>query len=300
MKIKLKQSASFQKLLPFMLSVGLLFLSFFLLKTGEGLSLGEFWSVMLSRAHEKDFFVYALMIILPGLVLIAVALAVYHLLRRYFFNRSANPFVEMNFGPDGVLLEKKNARGNVFLPYSETDLSVEVQTTIQYDKYGNAHWAFGGFKLSFSQQGNTFSVFHQAGLAFLQTILDEGKKFKSCTAHAQPLNPRTAPNEQEQQFIRFLEEQFENHRRYGVILKDFPQKRWMLLVAGIIYILTASIIFAVLLGVLPRLHAYPIFYIVLGLLAAGPLLLSGYFLKKYWTGRTAAKRLQNLKNKSLE
>lgn len=300
MKIKLKQATPWQKWLPSILVIGLLFVSFFLLKTGEGLSFGEFWHVMLSRAHEKDFFVYALMIILPWLVLIAVGLIAYGLFRRYFLNRSANPFVSLSFDSDGILLEKEKARGNVFLPYSETDLSIEVLTAIQYDKYGNSHWAFGGFKLSFSQQGNTFPAFHQGGLAFLQTILDEGKKFKSCTAYAHPLNPRITPDKQEQQFIRFLEEQFENHRRYGLILQDFPQKRWMLLAAGMIHILTAGIILAVCLCVLPRLNAYPLFYIGLGLLAGGTLLLGGYFLKKYWAGRKAEKRLQTLKNQSLE
>ena len=295
MKIKLKQPASFQNLLPFILSVGFLFFSFFLLQTGEGLSFGKFWHVMLSRAREQEFFIYLLLLILPWLVLIVVALTVYNLFRRYFLNRSANPFVGLSFGASGVLLEKKNARGNVFLPYSDTDLSIEVLTAIQYDKYGNAHWAFGGFKLSFSQQGNTFSAFHQGGLAFLQTILDEGKKFKSCSAHAHPLTSRKTPDEQEQKFILFLEEQFENHRRYGLIIQDFPQKRWMLLVAGIIHILTAGILLGICLCVLPRLNAHPVFYVVTGFFAVTTILLGGYFLKKYWAGLAVEKQLQMLK-----
>lgn len=300
MKIKLKQASPWHKWLPSILVAGFLFFSFFLLKTGEGLSFGSFWRIMLSRAREQDFFIYLLMLILPWLVLLSLGLTAYRLIQRYWLNRSADSFIGLSFDSAGVLLEKKAPHRPVFLPYAETDFSLELQPLIQYDKWGNASWTLGGFKLSFSQQGNSFSVYHQAGLAFLQTILDEGKKFKSCTPHALPVNARKILTPQEQQFVHFLEEQFENHRRYGLVLQDFPQNRWMLLTAGIIHLITVGIILAVCLRVLPRFHAFPVFYIVLGLLSAGTLFLGGYFLKKYWAGRAVEKRLLAQKNKLLK
>ena len=233
MKIKIKSSAFFA---PSIFTVFYVLFFIFILGSinasglwpSEG-TLAEF----LAYVKERNYFYYLLLNNLHWLLVGVAVLFGLFIMQHARQRQHKNDFRSLTFEAKGVLLEMPHNQHPILLPYEQTQLAIRIRTALIYNqKSGRHHWALARFELSFNQQGHTFSAWHVAKFPFLQQILDEGKKFQSCTVQVSPLNEKETPCHAELDFIRFLEEQIENHRRYGLMLTDFPQQRSANLVLG--------------------------------------------------------------------
>ncbi len=259
----------------------------------------EFWADLLVHARQKDPVAYLALLALPWAVAIGLVWGVWQLISRGASKTKGPRVASVSFEKDGVQLEYQNPHRRVFLPYATTDLTVRVPVRVQYNRRSQTVCALDPIEITFSAEGASVTVPYRGTLSFLQKLLDEGKKFRSCTASAQLGQPAKSPSACEQKMLQFVQEQLENHRRYGLMRREFPQQRlswWATsaVLAGLA--LAQGIIF---LPVMIRLHAaWPLKAFLgglIGVLLAG----AGFFLRKLWVSYAIQKRLDALNKENL-
>ena len=258
-------------------------------------SLACAWQDLLAYARQKNYLAYAAIRIFPWLLLLWAALFVWERVNGWRTARKTNPITFLKFEKTGVLLGHQKARADVRLPYAGTDLSVTVPVMVAYNKYGHPIHLFGLIEISFSYENKTYSVQHWGKLPFLQTLLDEGKKFRSCSASVRRLNDAKPAGQDELDFIHFLEEQLENHRRYGLLLPVYPVPRALLVGLGIIALAVLEILIGKAFLFLVNNNASLLFPTILCVIGAGLFIWGVWEVKRYILSRLAEKKLRFLK-----
>ncbi len=253
------------------------------------------WNDMLAQVREERLVSYIFILIFPWLVALGVVLFFWSRASAWNIARKTNPIAFLSFEETAVRLEYKKSRADVILPYAETDFSVCLPVFVTYNKYGRAFPHLAELEVSFSHAGKTYSVFHQGKLPAVQTLLDEGKKFRSYSAYVKRLTPKQRPCQEEQDFIRFLEEQLENHRNYGLLLPEYPFPRAIFTILGIVGVAILDRCLEKLALFLFKQPISPVFPIILLLIVAGLTIWCARNIKRYWAFQTAAKKLQALK-----
>lgn len=177
----------------------------------------------------------------------------------------------LDFEHDGVSVI--TCEGNYFLPYQETQLTVDSQIITVRTK-NNRYPTIAAITFHFSQAGGTtFTVNHKPTNDTLYQIANFYPQFQQLTFHFTLSSPNDTD---QQQLANFLQEQLENQRLYGFHVKY--RNHWLLL------------LFALLFCALPLLptfmldgfwsdFAFPFFWIfailMLGMLAGGIAMLYG-------------------------
>ena len=256
------------------------------------------WKDLLAYAREKSLLSYAFIYIFPWLVGLWVVLFFCSRANRWNKARKTNPIVCLSFEERGVLLGHKNPRADRYLPYAETDLSVCLPVLVTYNKYGQAFAHLAELEITFSHTGKTYSVRHKGKLPFVQTLLDEGKKFRTASATVRRMETDKLPSQSETNFIHFLEEQLENHRRYGQMLPEYPAPRAAWLVLGLMCLAVIEWGVGMVLSVFLKTNASPVLLALLCIFAAGPLVWAVWNIQRYRAFRAASQKLQTLKKAS--
>lgn len=280
-----------------LLSLLLLTASHMVKDAAWGNALASSWQSLLASARQENFLAYAAIRIFPWLLVLWAALFVWERVSGWRKARKTNPITFLVFEETSVLLGHQKAHADVRLPYAETDLSVTIPVMVAYNKYRNPIPLFGLLGISFSYKGKTYSVQHRGKLPFLQKLLDAGKKFRSCSASIERLNDKYPATPDEQHFIQFVEEQLENHRRYGLMLTAYPTPRLLWLVWGLLCLAVMEFFMMKILAFLVKTNAAAFFIIVLCALGAGLLAWAVWAVKRYVSFRTAAQKLQKLYGK---
>ena len=253
------------------------------------------WKDLLSYAQKDNLVSYIFICIFPAIVALWAVLFFWSRASAWNKARKTNPITFLKFEKADVLLGHQKARADVRLPYAGTDLSVTVPVMVAYNKYGHPIHLFGLIEISFSYENKTYSVQHRGKLPFLQTLLDEGKKFRSCSASVRRLNDAKPAGQDELDFIHFLEEQLENHRRYGLLLPVYPVPRALLVGLGIIALAVLEILIGKAFLFLVNNNASLLFPTILCVIGAGLFIWGVWAVKRYATFRLAEKKLRLLK-----
>lgn len=278
-----------------LLSLLLLTASHMVKDAAWGNALASSWQSLLASARQENFLAYAAIRIFPWLLVLWAALFVWERVSGWRKARKTNPITFLVFEETSVLLGHQKARADVRLPYAETDLSVTIPVMVAYNKYRNPIPLFGLLGISFSYKGKTYSVQHRGKLPFLQKLLDAGKKFRSCSASVRRLNDAKPAGQDELDFIHFLEEQLENHRRYGLMLPVYPVPRALLVGLGIIALAVLEILIGKAFLFLVNNNASLLFPTILCVIGAGLFIWGVWAVKRYATFRLAEKKLRFLK-----
>lgn len=278
-----------------LLSLLLLTASHMVKDAAWGNALASSWQSLLASARQENFLAYAAIRIFPWLLVLWAALFVWERVSGWRKARKTNPITFLVFEETSVLLGHQKAHADVRLPYAETDLAVTVPIMVAYNKYRNPIPLFGLLGISFSYKGKTYSVQHRGKLPFLQKLLDAGKKFRSCSASVRRLNDAKPAGQDELDFIHFLEEQLENHRRYGLLLPVYPVPRALLVGLGIIALAVLEILIGKAFLFLVNNNASLLFPTILCVIGAGLFIWGVWAVKRYATFRLAEKKLRFLK-----
>lgn len=278
-----------------LLSLLLLTASHMVKDAAWGNALASSWQSLLASARQENFLAYAAIRIFPWLLVLWAALFVWERVSGWRKARKTNPITFLVFEETSVLLGHQKAHADVRLPYAETDLSVTIPVMVAYNKYRNPIPLFGLLGISFSYKGKTYSVQHRGKLPFLQKLLDAGKKFRSCSASIERLNDKYPATPDEQHFIQFVEEQLENHRRYGLMLPVYPVPRALLVGLGIIALAVLEILIGKAFLFLVNNNASLLFPTILCVIGAGLFIWGVWAVKRYATFRLAEKKLRFLK-----
>lgn len=278
-----------------LLSLLLLTASHMVKDAAWGNALASSWQSLLASARQENFLAYAAIRIFPWLLVLWAALFVWERVSGWRKARKTNPITFLVFEETSVLLGHQKARADVRLPYAGTDLSVTVPVMVAYNKYGHPIHLFGLIEISFSYENKTYSVQHRGKLPFLQKLLDAGKKFRSCSASVRRLNDAKPAGQDELDFIHFLEEQLENHRRYGLLLPVYPVPRALLVGLGIIALAVLEILIGKAFLFLVNNNASLLFPTILCVIGAGLFIWGVWAVKRYATFRLAEKKLRFLK-----
>ena len=278
-----------------LLSLLLLTASHMVKDAAWGNALASSWQSLLASARQENFLAYAAIRIFPWLLVLWAALFVWERVSGWRKARKTNPITFLVFEETSVLLGHQKARADVRLPYAETDLSVTIPVMVAYNKYRNPIPLFGLLGISFSYKGKTYSVQHRGKLPFLQKLLDAGKKFRSCSASVRRLNDAKPAGQDELDFIHFLEEQLENHRRYGLMLPVYPVPRALLVGLGIIALAVLEILIGKAFLFLVNNNASLLFPTILCVIGAGLFIWGVWAVKRYATFRLTEKKLRFLK-----
>lgn len=278
-----------------LLSLLLLTASHMVKDAAWGNALASSWQSLLASARQENFLAYAAIRIFPWLLVLWAALFVWERVSGWRKARKTNPITFLVFEETSVLLGHQKAHADVRLPYAETDLSVTIPVMVAYNKYRNPIPLFGLLGISFSYKGKTYSVQHRGKLPFLQKLLDAGKKFRSCSPSVERLNDKYPAGQDELDFIHFLEEQLENHRRYGLMLPVYPVPRALLVGLGIIALAVLEILIGKAFLFLVNNNASLLFPTILCVIGAGLFIWGVWAVKRYATFRLAEKKLRVLK-----
>ena len=200
----------------------------------------------------------------------------------------------LSFEEAAVRLVYQKKRADVILPYAETDFSVGLPVMLTYNK-GGACPHLAELEITFSHAGKNYPVFHKGKLPVVQALLDEGKKFRSCTAEVKRQFPEQPIGKNERDFIQFLEKQLENHRRYGLLLPQYPVPRAIFTILGVIGVGALDLGLGMLAMFLFTTSAWLLFPVILLLMVAGLTFWCAVDIKNYFAFRAVAAKLEKLK-----
>ena len=150
-------------------------------------------------------------------------LLLFILLRKCIQKPIVNPFPYLDFLQDGLWLYSNQQPGKVFFPYQQTSFQLTCWVFVQESKKAAPFPVLDGFEMAFTYNEHTWKVTHWAGIHCLPQLLDQGKKFKHFSIQILSRQKETdfcdeRSSQKLQKFIDFLQQQIENHRRYGRIL----------------------------------------------------------------------------------
>lgn len=256
------------------------------------------WKDLLSYAQKDNLVSYIFICIFPAIVALWAVLFFWSRASAWNKARKTNPIISLSFEETAVRLERKKPRTAIILPYTETDFSVGLPVFVSYNKYGHAFPHLAELEITFSHAGKTYSIRHKGKLPAVQTLLDESKKFRSFSADIKRLSAAKPATSVELDFIRFLKEQLENHRRYGLVLPYYHTPRLLWLVWGLVCLAVIDFFMARALAFLVKTNAAAFLIVVLCALGTGLLVWAGWNVKKYFAFRAVAKKLQTLKSLS--
>lgn len=115
----------------------------------------------------------------------------------------------LDFEPEGISLITYQSK--YFLPYRETKLAVDSQIITIRTK-NSSYPAITAITFCFKQGDTTFTVDHKPANDTLYQIMDFYPRFQKLTFHFTLSSPS---NLAQQELAHFVQEQLENHRRYG-------------------------------------------------------------------------------------
>lgn len=253
------------------------------------------WKDFLSHTRERGLLNYVTAAIFPALVALWVVLFFWSRASRWSQVRKTNMVALLSFEEAAVRLVYQKKRADVILPYAETDLSVCLPVFVSYNKYGHAFPHLAELEITFSHAGKTYSIRHKGKLPAVQTLLDESKKFRSFSADIKRLSAAKPATSVELDFIRFLKEQLENHRRYGLLLPQYPVPRAIFTILGVIGVGALDLGLGKLAMFLFTTSVSPLFPVVLLLMVAGLTFWCAVDIKNYFAFRAVAAKLEKLK-----
>ena len=253
------------------------------------------WKDFLSYSRERSLLNYVTAAIFPALVALWVVLFFWSRASRWSQVRKTNMVALLSFEEAAVRLVYQKKSADVILPYAETDLSVCLPVFVSYNKYGHAFPHLAELEITFSHAGKNYPVFHKGKLPVVQMMLDEGKKFRSCTAEVKRQFPEQPIGKNERDFIQFLEKQLENHRRYGLLLPQYPVPRAIFTILGVIGVGALDLGLGMLAMFLFTTSAWLLFPVVLLLMVAGLTFWCAVDIKNYFAFRAVAAKLEKLK-----
>lgn len=233
MKIKIKPIISIRFFVILGIYLLIILGVLMLAKNTFNVSLLEAWQLALKGIKEESLFDFILLNIFPWALLFVVGSVIWGFIQKYRLNARRPRIIRISFEDKGVLLEYSLSRKPVFLPYNQTTFSVWVLITVGYNKYHQPVRQIDGVEMAFSAPAGDFSAQHRAGLSLIPKLLEEGKKFRSCLGKAKLTNGQTPSTQDEKDFIRFLREQMDNYRHYGLMLKTDPKQNPGFLILGL-------------------------------------------------------------------
>ena len=252
------------------------------------------WKDFLSYSRERGLLNYVTAAIFPALVALWVVLFFWSRASRWSQVRKTNMVALLSFEEAAVRLVYQKKRADVILPYAETDFSVGLPVMLTYNK-GGACPHLAELEITFSHAGKNYPVFHKGKLPVVQALLDEGKKFRSCTAEVKRQFPEQPIGKNERDFIQFLEKQLENHRRYGLLLPQYPVPRAIFTILGVIGVGALDLGLGMLAMFLFTTSAWLLFPVILLLMVAGLTFWCAVDIKNYFAFRAVAAKLEKLK-----
>ena len=298
MKIKIKPITS---ILSFLLPVCYMLIIVLVvwgIKVSNFFSWSEAWGMLLQAAKKESLLFFILLKILPWLFLFFLVAFVWETFQKKKLRTRSPRITSISFEKDGVILQQNLSAPAVFLPYGQTDFSLCVLITVSYNKHHQPIQQIVGVEMSFASSSGHFSAQHRAGLSLIQKILDEGKKFHSFATQVKPAYKDEPSNQDEKDFILFLQEQLDNYRRYGLMQQVFPAQLTGLLILGLVTgggcLFFAHWVWQILQETQPSMVMLSILVIFLVL----TLLICCWCIYKYITAKHTAKRLAELKNQA--
>ncbi len=253
------------------------------------------WKDLLSYAQKDNLVSYIFICIFPAIVALWAVLFFWSRASAWNKARKTNPIISLSFEETAVRLERKKPRTAIILPYTETDFSVGLPVFVSYNKYGHAFPHLAELEITFSHAGKTYSIRHKGKLPAVQTLLDESKKFRSFSADIKRLSAAKPATSVELDFIRFLKEQLENHRRYGLVLPQYPVPRAIFTILGVIGVGALDLGLGMQAMFLFTTSAWLLFPVVLLLMVTGLTFWCAVDIKNYFAFRAVAAKLEKLK-----
>ncbi len=253
------------------------------------------WKDLLSYAQKDNLVSYIFICIFPAIVALWAVLFFWSRASAWNKARKTNPIISLSFEETAVRLERKKPRTAIILPYTETDFSVGLPVFVSYNKYGHAFPHLAELEITFSHAGKTYSIRHKGKLPAVQTLLDESKKFRSFSADIKRLSAAKPATSVELDFIRFLKEQLENHRRYGLLLPQYPVPRAIFTILGVIGVGALDLGLGMQAMFLFTTSAWLLFPVVLLLMVTGLTFWCAVDIKNYFAFRAVAAKLEKLK-----
>lgn len=150
------------------------------------------------------------------------------------------PFIFLNFQPHGLLLENKDSRRNLLLPYEETSLSVQINIKTVRRK-NNKNAAISTLVLWLQGEDTSIEIEHLDGLPFVYKILDQKRPFKKLDFSTELTSPKDTL---QQEFSTHITEQINNHKMFGIHCKfsSFNRSLFFLLAIGLLFSFVCAVI----------------------------------------------------------
>ena len=232
MKIKLKESNAIR--FNLILGVYLLIIWGCLTRAQStfGISRWEAWQQFLQETRQESLFNFLLLSIFPWALLLMVGGMIWAFIQKLRLNARKPRLVSVSFEEKGAVLEYSLSRPAVFLPYNQTDFTLCARTILSYNKYHQPICHLAYVEMIFASPNGKFSAQHRAGIPIIPKILNEGKKFRSCSVNTKTACPDNPTRQEEKDFISFLQDQMNNYLHYGVMLTVSPQQSTGFLILG--------------------------------------------------------------------
>ena len=246
MKIKLKESNAIR--FNLILGVYLLIIWGCLTRAQStfGISRWEAWQQFLQETRQESLFNFLLLSIFPWALLLMVGGMIWAFIQKLRLNARKPRLVSVSFEEKGAVLEYSLSRPAIFLPYNQTDFTLCARTILSYNKYHQPICHLAYVEMIFASPNGKFSAQHRAGIPIIPKILNEGKKFRSCSVNTKTACPDNPTRQEEKDFISFLQDQMNNYLHYGVMLTVSPQQSTGFLILGATTLIIPLMLIAVL------------------------------------------------------